>query len=475
MAETPQTPWRAAWVRAVARKVKAWADAVLAEEVGTASVAGALRPETVSGGDSGTGAPSAVDAPGGSSGTGAPGLEALPGATWGTGAPHLESMLEPTPGGEAGTAFATGGLHPDGGRSGTGARPGVASRAEPGAAARVATAAPPGLGPMAPGASLEALEARWLRDIEARRSVPINDWVARVNKGAPRLMQELARAGLVPPAPPRDSVATADVSHGAPASTAAPGEPRPVVQYLSPPGADARGGGTDVRQEPTSFDATGTPRQPAASALWSTEPEPTRSGPPASWGLGPENFAAFRVPPVRTPVGTEPRAATIPSVREPPVYEPPSSARRSPWDDLPPFASEERALRTPTRVPPPPLPFEDAVSPASAERARVMPAGAWREEASGLRAESREPPRHRLTYLHDEATWDAARAPPPWRPRLVEAPLPSPPEAQDEPTSSTASPWPELPPAPVPESTDAVVELRQWERRRRLDREQRGE
>jgi hypothetical protein len=65
-----------------------------------------------------------------------------------------------------------------------------------------------------------------------------------------------------------------------------------------------------------------------------------------------------------------------------------------------------------------------------------------------------------------------------WSRGVVAAPPPTQPElsaAPDEPAAGPSSPWPELPPVPVPESTETVVELRQWERRRRLDREQRGE
>jgi hypothetical protein len=41
--------------------------------------------------------------------------------------------------------------------------------------------------------------------------------------------------------------------------------------------------------------------------------------------------------------------------------------------------------------------------------------------------------------------------------------------------SADAHVWPELLPAPAGESTGALVELREWERLRRLEREQRGE
>ncbi|QSQ23054.1 hypothetical protein JY651_49570 [Pyxidicoccus parkwayensis] len=404
MAELQQTPWRAAWVRAVARKVKAWAESVLAEEAQTASATGAPRPESV--------------------------------------------------------------------------------------ATKAPVATPP-LGPLSPGATLEDLEARWLRDLEARRRVPMGDWVARSSKGAPRVPEDLAREGLVPPRGP--GVAAGMPRRPTPRVPSVTEAPRSVVQYLSPSEAEPRGAESDLRPEPPfPFDTARAPRpmpSPIASR-WSampaprSEPEPMRSTPPSSWGLGPENFAAFRVPPTRTPVSAESRLPLAPVPREVPSAEPGAPSRRSPWDDLPPFASEARDTRTPTRVPPLSMPLSEEAPPAFTEHVKSSPAldlprvpAPWqqRDEGPGPRSEPRELPRSRVSYLPDEGPWDDARAPLTWRPRLVEAPLPTPPDAHDEPASSTGSPWPELPPAPVPESTETVVELRQWERRRRLDREQRGE
>ncbi|MBZ4419326.1 hypothetical protein [Myxococcus sp. RHSTA-1-4] len=83
----------------------------------------------------------------------------------------------------------------------------------------------------------------------------------------------------------------------------------------------------------------------------------------------------------------------------------------------------------------------------------------------------------------DDGTWAGGQSLMAWAPREVEAPArlafphwetalhPS----ESTPVSSVPGTWPELPPAPRAESDEAVVELREWERLRRLDREQRGE
>ncbi len=98
---------------------------------------------------------------------------------------------------------------------------------------------------------------------------------------------------------------------------------------------------------------------------------------------------------------------------------------------------------------------------------------------------AQEPRRNRVALTEDDGGWDGAQSPLAWRRTEPEPPLstrnvfPSlegEPRCSDgAPAASVASPWPELPPAPTPDSAEAVVELRQWERRRRLDREQRGE
>ena len=441
MAETPQTPWRAAWVRAVARRMKAWAEAVLADEAGLSSTAmsgKAARLGTL--------------------------LEEEPGPAP-AGALPLESP-KPAPAGPRGAA--------------------------PGAG----TPASSPLSPLAPGTTLEDVEARWLRDIEARRSVPVSDWVARVNRGVPRAMEELVRAGLVPPPAPSHGSGAADgmPRMPAPPAWAVPDAPRPVTRPRSPVRSEPERAEPDAHPvlppplESSSF--VRSPPSPAPSSRAQTprlEPEAARGGPFSSWSQGPETLPPFPfpAPPARPPAGAEPWSPPAPTPRVPPLPEPAAPVRRSPWDDFPPFASEERVARTPTLVPSPAPPLPDAEPPAPEERVRTLPAPSLQrnhpyrlEQDSVPRFEPREPPRNRAFIPADEGPWDGAHSPLLWRPRLVEAPRPTQPVPSgphEEPEAGFSSPWPELPPAPAPESTETVVELRQWERLRRLEREQRGE
>ncbi|MCY1019930.1 hypothetical protein [Pyxidicoccus sp. MSG2] len=408
MAETSQTPWRPAWVRAVARRMKAWAESVLAEEPDSSATPGtAPRPESVAAGSRGA-----------------------------------EGVAPPSP--------------------------------------------------TAPEPSFEDLEARWLRDLEARRSVPLGDWVARVRRGAPRFLEEVQRDGLVP-APPRGARSvTGTTAHGPPPPAwTAPNE-LPPPPPPSPPDVQAEGGEVHARREsPPAIRSSSAsrPSPPPAVPFWTAAPSPrpeadvARSAP--STPPSPEPRAAFRAPsaPERPPVGDESWPAPAP--RAPPLHEAGAPVQRSPWDDFPPFASEGRTTRTPTRVPSPVPPRAEEESPSPTERVKVLPRPAppraqtpWVEADAGPRFAPREPPRNQVSSREDEGTWDGDRSPHMWRPRLVEAPPPTQPEfsaTPDEPAAGPANPWPELPPVPVPESTETVVELRQWERRRRLDREQRGE
>jgi len=108
----------------------------------------------------------------------------------------------------------------------------------------------------------------------------------------------------------------------------------------------------------------------------------------------------------------------------------------------------------------------------------------------------RESPRNRVAFSVDDDAWAGAQSHVPWGareqsalapvPALVSVALLAPPELEGEartreaePVSASepAHPWPELPAAPSEdeERTEVATELRQWERLRRLDREQRGE
>ncbi|MFP2905219.1 hypothetical protein ACLESD_09215 [Pyxidicoccus sp. 3LFB2] len=137
MADSLLTSERGAWVRTVARWMKAWADSVL-------------------------------DA------------EARPGSTaTSTVAPRPES------------------------RDSTSGSRGAASTPVP----AVAAAPAPSMA-ATPEDSLESLEARWLRDIEARRRVPMADWAGRVTNGAthPPRGEGPSREPRVAPPPSRQPV-----------------------------------------------------------------------------------------------------------------------------------------------------------------------------------------------------------------------------------------------------------------------------
>jgi hypothetical protein len=408
VAERFLTPWRGAWLRAVARGLKAWAEAVLAEEAASAP---AVTP---------------------------------------VGAPRPESH-DSTPADTRGI-------------------PSV-------------------------GAPPESLEARWLRDMEARRRIPLADWVARVSRAAPHLLEELARPG---PGAARRTPASARTASKDFRSMA-----RPAPAVDSPEAGDEVSAAA-ARPEPPSLPeavrrrAPAPPPSPASAAATpvTTHPEPEAawSGQATSWGLGPELFAAFqaRSAPTPRPVRAEPHpppAPPAPTSHEPHRQEASTSAaRRSPWDDLPPFASEPSA-RAPTLVPRLVPPLSDAEPFASTRRVEDLPtADVPRVRAfprDGDAVPPREPPRDRVGFAADDDHWDGAQSPLVWRPRQPEFPPSAPPlllTLEDEPRliegtsgSSTPSPWPELPPAPRAERMEGVVELREWERLRRLDREQRGE
>lgn len=96
----------------------------------------------------------------------------------------------------------------------------------------------------------------------------------------------------------------------------------------------------------------------------------------------------------------------------------------------------------------------------------------------GLRESSGD----RVALAAEDGAWAVDRSLGAFRSREGEALPPSPVfhlldafPAAKAPVSGAAGAWPELPPAPRAESDEAAVELREWERLRRLDREQRGE
>ncbi|MCP3141710.1 hypothetical protein [Pyxidicoccus xibeiensis] len=418
MAETSQTWWRGAWVRAVARTVKAWAEAVLSEEARTAAVP---RPE-------------------------APG---------------------PTPAAPK-----------DAGNEATGAA----------------------------GSSVEALEERWLRDVQARQRGAAADWEARVKRRAPHLLEGMTREGRAPPRP-----RVASPRPGAlPFARTAVKELHPVMRPEPPQREHDVEVRRDARSEaPVPVGAVGAARAPEPPPA--PAPLPTRTGearpepgpdavPPmrqeSSWGLGLELPAAFtsRPSPVAGPARAAPPA---------PRSENGTPARRSRWDDLPAFADEPspRELRAVPLLPEEERTLTELISmlpPVTVPRPRPSVG-----EGNGAvsRMEDREAPRNRVTFSVDDDAWAGAQSHLPWGVREPAASASSPvpvvpvvpvpvapvtpqgfPSLEGEarstggaPASEPAHPWPELPPAPPEENVEVATELRQWERLRRLDREQRGE
>jgi len=413
VAERLPTPSRGAWIRTVARWMKAWAESVLAEEAAPASPVVESRPKSED-------------------------------------------------------SAATG--SPEGGR---------------------AAALPSGAAPAPPAeATLESLEARWLRDIQARSRVPIDDWVARMSKGVPHLPEGaphlpegdgLPRAHRVAPtsSSPAEAVGTPRSPLPAvPRSQAR--EARSMARPMAPsPGrvpAPARGGASGA--PPVA------PRSPLAPVP-PPAPPPGRGGDaalesapvprvkPGSGGIGPEPAGAFRAPPA-WPSHLTPRQPAAP----PPPHGEVSAETdlpwpRSPWSGLPSFTD------TPSTRPPAPVlrvvPPQPRETPGASGSERAPPSfGLPRFRLLFLDGEpvsAQEPRRGRISLSEEAGGWDSPPAPRAWRSREEAKPR----STEGTPTTGDTCLWPELPPAPTADSVEAVVELRQWERRRRLDREQRGE
>jgi hypothetical protein len=469
VADPLQTPPRGTWLHAVARWMKTWAESVLAEE---ATRAPASSP------------PAGQD------------------AAWGGG---------PVPSAKTASGASV--------STSTGSRAAGGQAASPTDVRTEAT-------PSGPRAALESLEERWLRDVEARRSLPLSDWQARVKKAAPPVEGRAPpRMGRMAPATPAD--APAPVRTRLPPAPLEPvGDARPLTRASAPSGlptqARERAVGTPplTLQEllatqsrefvagtppltPQDLLATqprerlaGTPPltlqdllapevRPAPSPVHGRTPYTRQEPPPLRWPdpweRAPEPAPAFRAPPSRP----GPRRSASSDVSTDTRAEAP----RSPWSDLPPFTdtAAPRPPAPPLRVLP--SPPRDGSEPSAPERTQASSSQPRFRLLflDGDPISAQEPRRNRAVLSPEEDTaWDAALAPRGLKAReLPPAPAPrhpfpsldGPSRATGEalPTAAAASPWPELPPAPTPDNLEAVVELRQWERRRRLDREQRGE
>ncbi|MFP2905218.1 hypothetical protein ACLESD_09210 [Pyxidicoccus sp. 3LFB2] len=157
---------------------------------------------------------------------------------------------------------------------------------------------------------------------------------------------------------------------------------------------------------------------------------------------------------------------------------------RSPWSEVPSFA-DVASTRAPSSALHRGPPQARETSGASVPERTPPTSGLPRFRLlflDGDPVSAQEPRRGRFDLPTDDVAWDGAQSSLAWGRREPELPSAAPnvfPSLVGEPRSTEAAPasgpWPELPPAPTPESAEAVVELRQWERRRRLDREQRGD
>jgi len=319
--------------------------------------------------------------------------------------------------------------------------------------------------------------AHWLRDIEARGGGPPADWVTRVRQGAPSLLDRRVHEGRVAP----DAGQVAPLPAQAPVKESRPAPPRA-------PTASAREAHGPWGEAPTSRLRTPSPlpgvdagaAEPGRHPSWSAGVDPGAPGTvrPASWSAGLE-------PPLPPP-GTRPRPSRHTVPRGPPGSETralPPREGPSPAPGLPVSFLEDRSSEdgAPPRTPAPDsrvvyLPPREILAPRRPERPPTFPGP--RVQVLSIEGEPvgvREPRPHasdedrgagarRVREPVAEAAPVEAPAPHPW-PELPPAVAPS----------AEASVWPELLPAPAGEPTGALVELREWERLRRLEREQRGE
>lgn len=304
----------------------------------------------------------------------------------------------------------------------------------------------------------------WVREVLSRRGGPPADWVERVRKGAPHLLERMGlryRLGQIPPEVAASLVAV-ERPEPAPESLEeeAPSEaPTPSVESLEA-GAP--------RAEPRPFMPVEPPRPERREVAPVPVPQVPRIepgverpvGPPVSRSLAspaPKRAPAEAPAPVRAP--REEARAEAPA-RE--VEAPRVSRQRAPVVARAPLPPVERApamqpsppvVRAPEFEPPAP---EVAAPTGGAVLASAPPMEAERLAYRGSQASAREP-----TFRPSPA----GRS----RTEVLRVDVPVPTLAARE-----ARVWPELPEAQGAESVDGVAVLREWERLRRLDREQRG-
>ncbi len=365
----------------------------------------------------------------------------------------------------------------------------------------------------------------WLRDIQARGGGPPSDWVARVRRGAPQWFDNLVREGLVAPepeeaassaatppapvsvkgtrlAPPRTSSASGQEAHGPMREVSPLG-----LQVSSSPGAPEAvrppswGAGANLGSQGETRGAEVAPRQPgvapgsldgmrrdievgpgsldgmrrdtevgqgslegarpgpwgievapgsregARPGAWGAEVAPGSPVRPASWGPGLER----PVSPGSRPVPTRNTVSLVPP-----------SARAHTLPPVERSSGDGAAVHVLTPVP-------RALPPWEASASRKAPGPSV--QLLSIEGESVSRPRSSVSLdaMHGREPGGEAAPAEAFRPH----PWPELPPAPSSPSEPLA--WPELPPAPAAEPMGVLVELREWERLRRLEREQRGE
>ncbi|NVJ24078.1 hypothetical protein HUW62_22890 [Myxococcus sp. AM011] len=416
MAEPARGPVPGAWLRAVARKMKAWAESVLSEE--ESDFAAALAQARV------------------------PSEPASPSSTDGASAASTPVTV---------------------------------------------TAPPTGLSP----------PEHWIRDVQGRRTqTPPADWVARVRKVAPHLVEGLAEPEAPLPVNESHQSFRARMLRASEPDKSASARPAPVRDASRPA----------VLPAPSSRRvAPGAPVEPVAPV--SMRREVSGQGPVSAHHEEPSRASKLKPLAPAHPFSSPP-ATPAPLVSGRSSSEGPVTPVPTPMMGGQPFANPVMVAASPAS------PCEVCVPPLGEEdRERSLCASGFHQGISASQALQREgssmvpspPPRAapgptgepwRVRRGPDEAQAreaeavrrDASHEPtPPFAPRTwtdaeehsasrFATPVGEEPHgASEDGAPSEHASWPELPTALTPESPDVAEEIRLWTRLRRLEREQRGD
>lgn len=330
-------------------------------------------------------------------------------------------------------------------------------------------AAPPEVSPpseLAPPAEAgpSGPPAHWVRDVGALRRGPPADWLARVRRGAPHLLERMGLRygpGRFPP-----EVAAALASLVRPGEGEVPSEaPIPMPEPLEAGAA---------RAEPRPFLPVQPPRQVGREAATvAIPPVPGVARAPAPPAGFPVARAPLVPPSTRAPgeapalVARAPRMEPSPEAGAPEVETPRAAPSRVPGVARAPMPSVARAAAVQ-----PGAPFARAPELEPPPAPEAPTGGAVLAPAPPMEVES-------VAYRGTQASTLEPTFPPRAfaRPRTevlrVEVPVPVP-VPVPEVAALEAPVWPELPEARETESMDGPAVLREWQRLRRLEREQRG-